>query len=323
MRSGAEGVDARVAAGHRDRRVRARRAPRSATRSRCAGASPARGDPATAAEPDVTRRSRGPDASSIPALPACTTARIAPVTPRTESSAPVTSASTSSRGFTRTASRRAPCQVPKRKPSDAASPTTSTSPSRCDAVRAVHDEQLGDLRVADDLDGLVRGPHAHAARARGRRVEQPGGLGRIEPAGRDRLEDLAPAHAGHASPISATKASSRKSVERVTPGRAGPVVLRRRRRRAGRRRCRACRTRLRSRCCASAAGASPSITSVGVVLEQPFELVEPLHGARPARVLGPVHDALVVGGGPVRGHPGRLARSEPDRRVVARGGRRA
>ena len=52
------------------------------------------------------------------------------------------------------------------------------------------------------------------------------------------------------------------------------------------------------------------------MLEQPVELVEPLHGARPARVLGPVHDALVVGGDPVGRHPGRLARSEPDRRVV-------
>ena len=143
-----------------------------------------------------------PTTPSRLALPACTTARSAPLIPRTDSSAPVTSASMSSRGFTRSASRRPPCQVPNREPSE--SDDDEHVILAPDAVRSVHHDQVGDRRVGHDLDRVVRGPHAHGARRRRRRREPPGGLGRLQPAGRDLLEDLAPVHA---SPISATKDS--------------------------------------------------------------------------------------------------------------------
>ena len=48
-----------------------------------------------------------------------------------------------------------------------------------------------------------------------------------------------------------------------------------------------------------------------------LEHVEPLLAARPARVLGPVDDALVVRRGAPARHLGGAVGDEPDRRVVA------
>ena len=214
---------------------------------------------------------------------------------------------------------RPPCQVPKREPS--ASDDDEHVALAPDAVRAVHDDQ----RRRPPGRPRPRRPGtrtARARRARRRRARRAGGRPRPGPAGRP----PPPRGSGvgsRVSPISATKRLLAEVLERLVPARAGPVVLHR----PGVRPVDGGVERAEPALvvgAAHAAGASmPAITAVGAALEQPVELVEPLLGPRPARVLGPVDDALMVGGGPVRGHPGRLAGGEPDRRVVRVAGRRA
>ena len=170
-----------------------------------------RGDPATAADPDVTRRSRDPDALLDPGAAGLHDSSHRAIDPADgEQGSGHLGVDVEPRIHTH---GEAASALPgaEAKPLGRRVADDEHVALALDAVRAVHHEQLGDLRIADDLDSLVRGPHAHAPRARGRCVEQPRGLGRIEPAGRDCLEHLAPAHAVTTSPIAATNASSRKS----------------------------------------------------------------------------------------------------------------
>ena len=283
--------------------------------------SPSRGDPATTADPDVTRRSRGP-------VTRARCRRCRPARPPHRAVHPPDGEHGPDHLDVEVELR-----IHAHREPTAALPAAEPEALRrgvaddehvalaLDAVAAAHHEQLGDPRVGHDVDGLVGGPQAHGPRAR-RPARRAGGRPRPAPAGRPR-PPRGPrggsCRRGHRHGVAdvddARLLAERRRTSGATsrPASGTPPS----RRRAGRRRCTASRIRRRSWCCASVGGACRRSPRPVLVLQQSVEMVESLDRARPARILGPVDDALVVGGRPVGGHP-RSARREPARPSRAR-----